>query len=393
MSSSDSSSHSLLIAEFCCLVGLGESSNNHHHEFASSFLSGHGWRMETAVNAYLEMKADSEAHATNGDADGGGGGIETEKIRAPIPDKVDQLCTTTHKHTDDAIHLSIRTNLISRPLACLPALFCFLSPDDDTHLSSDRVYHAVQSTIAHRLHRSSRLAGLAPPPAAAAAAASSPIDPFRNFATEKRHTANAGSGPTRRQSPQDLHNAKLSALFKPPDELIFVGPNGDSSLIAAAAQAVKESKWLLVNVQQGDEFSSHQLNRDVWNNPLIHQLVSRHFIFSQPNHNTTIGMRYRQLYHPPSMPTIAILDPITRQKLWDAHHEGGAQLIINKKFIKMMEEILRAFAAKKDLTLNNDDSHTHGSNSSAAQEEENRLMQAAINVRETTYSVHPLREC
>lgn len=207
------------------------------------------------------------------------------------------------------------------------------------------------------------------------------IDPFRDFASESRtNAALATSATQRRGESLKTANARLSALFKPPDELIYVSEAGDSSFEAASEHALRAKKWLLVNVQQGDEFSSHQLNRDVWNAPAIHQLVQRHFVFCQPNHNSSSGLRYRSLYRPPSIPSVSIIDPITRQKMWDVHAEGGREIRVDKKLIRHIEHTLKEFAAKTDLAV-----HAPTPNGAAHMDEEQRMMQAAIDVRGSTW--------
>ena len=44
----------------------------------------------------------------------------------------------------------------------------------------------------------------------------------------------------------------------------------------------KDSKrWLLVNIQKDSEFASHALNRDVWRDELVENLVREGFILWQ----------------------------------------------------------------------------------------------------------------
>lgn len=40
-------------------------------------------------------------------------------------------------------------------------------------------------------------------------------------------------------------------------------------------------RWLLVNIQRDAEFSSHALNRDVWRDELVDNLIREGFIFWQ----------------------------------------------------------------------------------------------------------------
>ena len=42
-----------------------------------------------------------------------------------------------------------------------------------------------------------------------------------------------------------------------------------------------DGKWLLVNIQDVKEFSCQVLNRDVWSNALVRELIAQHFILWQ----------------------------------------------------------------------------------------------------------------
>lgn len=90
--SSAADHHDALLVDFCSLTGMGPVEKNNNAEFARSFLEGHAWQMDSAVNAYLEMKADGGAGGDDGGAAGGGGGGGEEEVRAPLPDKEERLC-------------------------------------------------------------------------------------------------------------------------------------------------------------------------------------------------------------------------------------------------------------------------------------------------------------
>ena len=49
---------------------------------------------------------------------------------------------------------------------------------------------------------------------------------------------------------------------------------------ARFAGQVKQ-KWLLVNVQDSSEFASQVLNRDVWSNHNVKEVIRQYFIFWQ----------------------------------------------------------------------------------------------------------------
>ena len=114
----------------------------------------------------------------------------------------------------------------------------------------------------------------------------------------------------------------------------------------------KDSKrWLLVNIQKDSEFASHALNRDVWRDELVENLVREGFIFWQtvsidgvtaqkkhrfegPAHKhisvaggqfdiTSEGRVYAERYKVYEFPHIGIIDPRTRRLMWKK--EGWTQ--------------------------------------------------------------------
>jgi hypothetical protein len=72
----------------------------------------------------------------------------------------------------------------------------------------------------------------------------------------------------------------LDDLFAPPTNLMFQG-----GFQGARAVAKDAKRWLLVNIQQDASFASHALNRDVWRNDLVENLVREGFIFFQTVRN------------------------------------------------------------------------------------------------------------
>lgn len=51
----------------------------------------------------------------------------------------------------------------------------------------------------------------------------------------------------------------------------------------AKADASSRGQWLMVNVQKTDEFACQALNRDVWNNSAVQELIRSNFILWQVN--------------------------------------------------------------------------------------------------------------
>lgn len=72
---------------------------------------------------------------------------------------------------------------------------------------------------------------------------------------------------------------RLEDLFRPPCDILFLG-----SFMEARDHAKTLNRWLLVNVQNPQEFSCQVLNRDVWPNDNIQEIVKDHFILWQVCH-------------------------------------------------------------------------------------------------------------
>ncbi len=51
--------------------------------------------------------------------------------------------------------------------------------------------------------------------------------------------------------------------------------------LQAKLDSAQKAKWLLVNIQDVQEFDCQVLNRDVWNNPVVAELVKANFLFWQ----------------------------------------------------------------------------------------------------------------
>lgn len=71
--------------------------------------------------------------------------------------------------------------------------------------------------------------------------------------------------------------ARLADMFAPPEHLIY----REGGFEGARNMAKDSKRWLLVNIQKDSEFSCHALNRDVWRDELVENLVREGFIFWQ----------------------------------------------------------------------------------------------------------------
>lgn len=106
----------------------------------------------------------------------------------------------------------------------------------------------------------------------------------------------------------------INQLFAPP------AFNSADTYYTVIEKAKIEAKWVLVNIQQAEVFASHQLNRDVWRDETISDIVAGSFIFWQRDDKSTEGVQfcsYHNCGH--QLPHICVIDPRTgrRVKSWD----------------------------------------------------------------------------
>ncbi|MCD7459434.1 UBX domain-containing protein 7 [Datura stramonium] len=104
------------------------------------------------------------------------------------------------------------------------------------------------------------------------------------------------------------HNS-LASLYRPPYELMYNGPFEKAKDAAAA-----RNKWLLVNLQSKEEFSSDLLNRDTWANEIVAQTIKSNFVFWQVDDDKE-GKKVCAYYKLDSLPVILVIDPITGQNM------------------------------------------------------------------------------
>lgn len=128
---------------------------------------------------------------------------------------------------------------------------------------------------------------------------------FRNFEEEARQSAWDSE-----QNDTSSSRDNLASLYRPPFELMFNGPFDKAKLEASSLD-----KWLLINLQSTEEFSSHMLNRDTWANEAVAQTIRSNFIFWQVYQDTSEGRKVCTYYNLVSVPAILLIDPITGQKM------------------------------------------------------------------------------
>ena len=68
--------------------------------------------------------------------------------------------------------------------------------------------------------------------------------------------------------------------------------------------AKNSNRWLLVNIQKDSEFLSYNLNRDLWCNEIVRELIETTFIFFQHEEATSEATRYKTYYRPERFPHV-----------------------------------------------------------------------------------------
>lgn len=142
--------------------------------------------------------------------------------------------------------------------------------------------------------------------------------------------------------------AKLAELFRPPFEIM-----NQLDWDSARDKGKEEMKWILVNVQDPSIFDCQSLNRDIWKDPGIKELVKENFIFMQYSKDDPRGMQYINYYFPlrdsdAAYPHIAIVDPRTGEqvKVW-----SGPPVPKAGDFLMQLVEFLDRYSL--DLTKKN----------------------------------------
>lgn len=162
----------------------------------------------------------------------------------------------------------------------------------------------------------------------------------------------------------------LAQLFRPPLDLIFTG-----TFESAKKLGSKQSKWLLVDVQNTEEFDCQILNRDLWSDTTVKEIIKANFIFLQTYFDTEEGHRLVSCYKITQYPFVAIIDPRTGEKMksW------------NKLDTHLFCENITNFLADNELPADddfatNDVSDENGNNQFSSQESfTNKIKQLKTN--------------
>ncbi|PHH60579.1 hypothetical protein CDD81_1435 [Ophiocordyceps australis] len=113
------------------------------------------------------------------------------------------------------------------------------------------------------------------------------------------------------------HARRLEDLFRPPYDLMC-----RASWNEARALGKEDKKWILVNLQDMNDFTCQALNRDIWKDQAVRELVSENFVFLQYDKDYPDSEQYMTLYLPnqghrnaDNFPHVSIVDPRTGEQV------------------------------------------------------------------------------
>ncbi|XP_050320345.1 UBX domain-containing protein 7 [Bactrocera neohumeralis] len=156
-------------------------------------------------------------------------------------------------------------------------------------------------------------------------------------------------------------SSRLGDLFRPPTDISFAG-----TFQAARARATALSQWLLVNVQD-ENFNSQVLNRDVWSNKEVRQVIKRRFLLWQIDTDTSEGRRFVTFYHCANLPYVCVVDPRTGEEMWKCTEPKESNVLCGlREFISEHKEFMDDGAddspstSKRTITLSDDEQEVEG---------------------------------
>lgn len=130
--------------------------------------------------------------------------------------------------------------------------------------------------------------------------------------TERRRPSASRRRMHRRNRMDELTSTqrRLASLFRPPFDIM-----SKVNLDVARLEGRSQKKWILINIQDSSEFTCQVLNRDFWSNNQVKDKVRENFIFLQYQQDSPNGTNYTSFYSVEHFPHIAILDPLTGERV------------------------------------------------------------------------------
>lgn len=288
--SSESVGHDEAIGQFCGVTGASE-------ERAKGLLEACDWNLELAINMHVET--DDERRPTTSTSSG----------LTSVPDIATRSGRPTHARSNSP---NIMMGSSIQP---------FQARSSETSRQPSNIISIDDDEVRPPIPPVRQVLVDSPIPTSSYGASGSSFnsrsnntvyDAFRDFQAEAHWLEmNRDGDPSATESTTAANKRRtLEELFRPPLDLMFRG-----SLISAREVGQHRNKWLLVNVQNVREFACQILNRDVWSNQTVKDIIKEHFVFWQVYHDSGEGSKYIQFYNVTDFPYVAIVDPRTGEQL------------------------------------------------------------------------------
>lgn len=123
-------------------------------------------------------------------------------------------------------------------------------------------------------------------------------------------------------------------MYKPPVDLLYKG-----SFEASKIEACKKNFWILLNVQDQSDFACQCLNRDLWREDAVKEIIKANFLFVQLYFDSIEGKKMINYYRIANYPFIAILDPRTGENVMQFNNTNKLdQFIFCEKVTNFLSE-------------------------------------------------------
>ncbi|KAI1286016.1 UBX domain-containing protein 7 [Halotydeus destructor] len=254
-----------LVEQFCALTGASE-------QISRATLEASNWNIDFAVNMHM----DSQMHEA----------AEAPVLIDPVADLSNDLPVAASSSGHQASSSMVDDDNVRAPIPPKRQILVEGPPYQSYQPYPTRNYTPTRSVF----------------------------DQLRNFEAEAQWREQLMDDESELSIAAAAKRRTLEELFRPPLDLIFTG-----SMDSAKETGAKRNKWLMVNVQDSQEFKCQVLNRDVWSNQAVKTIINEHFIFWQVYKDSAEGMRYMQFYPFTRFPYVAVLDPRTGELLVSWH--------------------------------------------------------------------------
>lgn len=262
---------------------------------------------------------------------------EDDNVRAPIPPKREQMILPEEDN------FRFRKRRVQPPRSVCPLRNFEL----EGRLQEERIQAAVRHNfVSNSLGRiendddndgSFRFAAIptAPTQKASTVNSSDVEPPMQSFQNSKSTTIRLGQGMP----------SRLSDLYRPPVDISFCG-----SFQAARDYAKEQNRWLIVNVQDNSDFNCQVLNRDIWSNCKLREIMERFFVFWQVAIDNSDGHRYQVFYGIDAFPYVGIIDPRTGEEKFS--YKNGFKRTVSE-FLRELQDYLRTNTAHPNMVIVN----------------------------------------